>query len=159
MDRSKSSTGTSVPGGRQLVGMVLENHGAESIPDFMAHHGVKGMRWGVRKSEPSGSSSSSNAHASQDHLEVEAHRAKAKEHGVKALSNDDLQKVLTRLDLEQRLKTHGDKSSKTTSFDKGHGHIKRIISVGKTINDIHNTVNGPVGKAVKTAYKAKKVVG
>jgi hypothetical protein len=141
------------------VGMVLENHGAESVPDFMAHHGVKGMRWGVRKSGSSGSSAPSHTHASQDHLEVEAHRAKAKEHGVKALSNDDLQKVLTRLDLEQRMKTHGEKSSKTTSFDKGHSHIKRIISVGKTINDIHNTVNGPVGKALKTAYKAKKVVG
>jgi hypothetical protein len=155
VDRPESPTGTSISGGRQLVGMVLENHGAESVPGFMAHHGVKGMRWGVRKSESSGSSAPS--HASQDHLVVEAHKARAKEHGVQALSNHDLQTVLTRADLESRFNNH--KKNEKNSFDKSHGHIKRIISVGKTINDIHNTVNGPVGKAIKTAYKAKKVVG
>lgn len=120
--------------------------GEELVVDFLSHHGIKGMKWGHRKGESSGS-----GEASADHLAVEAHKAKLKAGGTKALSNNELQAINTRMQLEQ---THrnlvGQKPSK---FETGHISVKKILSVAKTVNDIHNTVNGPAGKALKTALK------
>jgi hypothetical protein len=120
------------------------------VGNIIAHHGVKGMKWGVRKS----GSSDSSSHVSEDHARVEQHKAVIKQHGLKALSNNHLQEVNTRMNLEQQYRDLN--SKKPNKFDTGHKHIKKILSTGKTLNDIHNTLNGPVGKAVKTAYKAKK---
>jgi predicted ATPase with chaperone activity len=84
-------------------------------------------------------------------LAAEAHLAKIRAGGVKALSNADLQALNTRMQLEQ---THRDLSAKRPSkFDIGNKHVQRILKTGKTLNDIHNTLNGPVGKAVKAAVK------
>jgi hypothetical protein len=107
------------------------------------------MKWGTRKAP-----SSSPPHVSSDHVVAEGHKTVVKQHGLKALSNDDLRKLNERMQLEQ---SHRDLSGKAPSgFKSGHQHVKTILSVAKTLNDIHNTVNGPVGKAVKAAAKAKK---
>lgn len=105
------------------------------------------MKWGSRKG--SSSTSSHVPSASEDHLTAEAHRAKLRAGGIKALSNQELTQLNTRMQLEQ---THRNLSGQQPSkFEKGHAHVKRVLSVAKTLNDIHNTINGPVGKAVKTA--------
>lgn len=126
--------------------------GATVVGSVLSHHGVVGMKWGSKR----GSSSKSSpvpTHASSDHIQAEAHKAKISAHGVKALSNGELQSVLTRMNLEQQHKNL--QAQKPTKFETGHQHVKRILGVAKTLNDIHNTVNGPVGKAIKTAVKAK----
>lgn len=124
---------------------------ADLISNVLAHHGIKGMKWGVRK----GSSESSSGHVSEDHLVAEGHKSTIKEHGLKSLSNDDLQKLLTRMDLEGRYKTH--KKNQTGSFDTGHNHVKKVIAVGKTVNALHDLAKSPVVKTAKAAYKVKKV--
>lgn len=91
------------------------------------------MRWGIRK----GRSAPSHP-ASEDHTAVEAHSKKAKEGGVKALSNKELQDVITRKNLE---KQHRELVGSGTKFDKGHKHIKKVLSVAKTLNDVHNTID------------------
>jgi hypothetical protein len=133
MDRSKSGSSTDTDA--LLVG-VLE------------HHGVKGMKWGSRKGGSSAPSHPTPA-PSADHIVAEAHKAKIKSGGVKALSNHDLQQLVTRMNLEQQ--HHNLAGNRQTKIDSGHGHVKKILSVAKTLNDIHNTVNGPVGKAIKKA--------
>lgn len=133
MDRSESAVALQ---GSALVGDILE------------HHGIKGMKWGVR----SASSKAEEHTASPDHLMVQAAKAKAKSGGVKALSNEELQKIVTRLNLEQQHRNL--EGAKPSKFETGHRSVKKIIAVGKTLNEIHNTVNGPVGKSVKTLLKA-----
>lgn len=114
----------------------------------LKHHGVKGMKWGVRKAP-----SSSAPHVSPDHVIAEGHKSVIKEHGVKALSNADLESLNKRMQLEQ---THRDLKTKApTKFKSGHSHVKTVLSVAKTLNDIHNTVNGPIGKAAIKVAKAK----
>lgn len=134
MDRSESAVALQ---GSLLVGSVLE------------HHGIKGMKWGIR----SASSKAEKGPASPDHLMVQAAKAKAKNGGVKALSNKELQQIVTRLNLEQQHKNLEEKQA-PSKFETGHNSVKKIIAVGKTLNEIHNTVNGPVGKTVKTLLKA-----
>lgn len=63
--------------------------------DFLAHYGVKGMRWGVRggKGTPSADSARSTSV-----------RTTVKKAGVKSVSNKDLQDAINRMQLEQNFK-------------------------------------------------------
>jgi predicted ATPase with chaperone activity len=87
--------------------------------------------------------------ASTDHVTAEAHKARVKAGGVKVLSNMDLKALNERMQLEQ---THRNLSGQAPSkFEKGHGHVKKILSTAKTLSDIYNTVQSPAGKALKKA--------
>lgn len=141
---------------------ILNNYDAKdvksqniNIEEFLAHHGVLGMKWGVRrgssKSSSGGSKSSAPTHASNDHIQAEAHKATLNKHGLKALSNNDLRKLNERMQLEQTYRNLN--NQKPTKFETGHNQVKKILGVAKTINDIHNTLNSPLGKAAKGAVK------
>lgn len=120
--------------------------------EFLTHHGVLGMKWGQRKgSSSSGSKSSAPTRASNDHVQAESHKSTLNKHGLKALSNHDLKQLNERMQLEQTYRNLN--SQKPTKFETGHNQVKKILGVAKTINDIHNTLNGPVGKIAKTAAK------
>lgn len=113
----------------------------------LKHHGVKGMKWGVRKAP-----SSSAPHVSPDHVIAEGHKSVIKEHGVKALSNADLEALNKRMQLEQ---THRDLKGKAPGKLNGGEHVNKLLKTGKKLNDIYNTVNGPIGKAAIKVAKAK----
>lgn len=106
------------------------------------------MRWGIRKGK-----GKATAHPpSEDHTKASEASSKAKESGVKALSNHELQTIITRKNLE---KQHRDLVGGGNKFDKGHKHIKKILSVAKTLNDIHSTVDTTT-KVVKAVGKAAR---
>lgn len=65
---------------------------------FIKHFGVKGMKWGVRRSRSGGSSHSVSADAAK----ASALKGTVRKHGTAALSNSDLQHLVTRLNLEQQ---------------------------------------------------------
>lgn len=91
---------------------------------FLEHYGVKGMKWGVRKPPPSPVAPTAtsrvphgtkrktqikveggeNHDASPDAIKIAEHRAKLAKSGPKALSNQELREVATRLQLEQQVK-------------------------------------------------------
>jgi hypothetical protein len=90
----------------------------EVVENILAHHGVKGMRWGVRRKATVGAqevivsdrrkkikTSGGKGHSAHP----EAVRARttgqiAKKSGVKSLSNKELQEFNNRLNLEQNYK-------------------------------------------------------
>lgn len=132
MDRPESDFAAT---GAPVVGRILE------------HHGVKGMKWGSRKG--SSSSDSSTSQTSSDHQSAEAIKTKLRTGGVKSLANHELQQLNTRMQLEAN---HRNLTGNTPSkFEKGHGHVKKVLGAGKTLADIYNTVNSPAGKAVRKA--------
>lgn len=89
----------------EFAQLLIDNFGAREeevtqmsdVEDFLAHYGVKGMKWGKRKTDVG---------ASQDSSASTMARAKAKgdKSGVKVLSNKELQTAINRMNLEQQFK-------------------------------------------------------
>jgi len=79
---------------------VLSQRSTEVGEQFLAHFGVKGQRWGVRRSQ---SEIHGGGHTpSQDHQNATAAKDKARKGGVKTLSNKELQDMINRMNLEQQ---------------------------------------------------------
>lgn len=90
----------------------------------LAHYGVKGMRWGRRKGGDSSSESAApKGPVSSDAANAKKHGAKAKTSGTDALSNKELQDVVTRMNLEQQ---YSKLNSQTVA--KGQSATKKILS-------------------------------
>lgn len=66
---------------------------------FFEHYGIKGMKWGVRRANPSAAPPRSGDSAS-----AKATKAKIKAGGLKSLDNNELRTYLDRMDLEKRYK-------------------------------------------------------
>lgn len=81
--------------------------------DFLAHYGVKGMRWGVRKDRRAKSGAAKPAYKG-------ASRGKApgtRSYDVKKLNNRELKKVVERMKLEQEYaRLNSPKKKKGKSF-------------------------------------------
>lgn len=106
------------------------------------------MKWGSRKAKES-----STHGPSADHLTVTKFKDRAKGSGVKSLSNEELQKVVTRMNLEQQHRNlMGQQPNK---FEKGHAHVKKVLAVGKTLNELHSAYKSPVGQLIVNQVKKK----
>lgn len=90
----------------------------------LAHYGVKGMRWGKRKGGNSSSSNNSpKSPVSDDAADAKKHSIKAKTSGTDALSNKELQAVVTRMNLEQQ---YSKLNTKTTNH--GKDMVKKLLA-------------------------------
>lgn len=118
----------------------------QNYEDFIAHVGVKGMKWGVRKKSSSASKTPPSADAKRS-MDI---KKQAKTDGLKTLSNKDLQDFINRKNLEKQYKTLQKESD---VMDRGNKHIQKALKLGKTINDVHNFLNSPAGKAIKLGFK------
>jgi len=70
----------------------------KTIGSVLEHYGIKGMRWGVRRDNPSGSS----VPASDDAKKTAEYKARVKAGGTKALTTKELQDLVNRMNLEQQ---------------------------------------------------------
>lgn len=123
----------------------------DNVNDFLAHFGVKGMHWGVRTSRGGyiGKESKAKAKAkeepSEDHKTVSSLRKKS----LPSLSNEDLQKVNTRLQLE---KSYKELTQSKSTLDKGQKKVNRVLGLANTAQQVYNLYNSPMVKAVKKAF-------
>ena len=107
----------------------------EVVSSILTHHGIKGMKWGVRR--PRGgdgkvvtvkthtspvaktqvrTSGGSGHPAHPDAVEAKVAQQVLKRSGSHALSNDDLQKLALRLNLEKNVRQASAHSSPVKSF-------------------------------------------
>lgn len=139
------------------VAMSQTVRGRAAVEGVLVHYGVKGMKWGVHKADPSGGGSSAPARAprsSEDHREAGKANAKAAgAGGLHVLSNKELQTAITRMNLENQyhnLTTQAHQSE----LDRGLQTTQKILKLGKTAEDVRKFLNTPTGKAVKTGVSA-----
>jgi hypothetical protein len=90
-------------------------HSDDVIADILSHHGVKGMKWGVRREKSSSvtvsdkgkklkTSGGYNHPAHPDAVRARKISQVGKKSGLKALSNEELRAFNERLNLEQNAK-------------------------------------------------------
>jgi hypothetical protein len=122
----------------------------ETADDVLAHFGVKGMKWGIRKDKLGGKSGSSES-ASSDAARARATQDLIKKHGTSAVDNKELQHLVTRMNLERQY--NGLVGKDKPRVKKGLGFAKELISTGKMAQDAYNLATGPMAKAIGKAIK------
>lgn len=134
------ATGEVIPGSRTIL-----------VEDFFEHHGIKGMKWGVHKSETveTGPAPAKPVASSADSKAADRSLAKVDAHGTRVLSNEDLQKLVTRLNLEQQY----DRLSSEPSVAPGKSEVDRILANANKAQIIYKHLDS---KAARKFYKYTK---
>jgi hypothetical protein len=103
-----------------------------TVEEALAHFGIKGMKWGVRKSR--GGDGASHPSSSDADRAAEL-KQRVKSHGTKSLSNEELQHLVTRLNL---VKQHGQLNPKQVSF--GEHFVHETLKIGSSVAKQQATV-------------------
>lgn len=132
---------------------------AAKVGDVLAHHGVKGMRWGVRRKNIGGpnevtvsvdkgklKTKGGEGHApSEEAKAAAATKQKAKKSGVHSLSNQEIQEAVTRMNLESNF---SQATAKTKSTVPGQKFVLNLLkNTGNA--QVQRVVNDQATKAVK----------
>ena len=122
------------------------------------HYGVKGMRWGIRRSRAVLARARAGKAESDDAKEARAIALKVKKSGTKSLTNAEMQKLTTRLNLENNLA-----NANKTVLQRGEKRVKRMLSYGTTMNNVIDFANTETGRMVSRALmgppKGQRVKG
>lgn len=89
-------------------------------------------------------------HPSDDAANAAKAKAKLKKGGVKALSNKELQDIVTRINLEKQYSTLNPSKLKAAG-----SVVKGVLATGRTVNDAISFANSPAGKIIKTQLAGK----
>jgi len=104
------------------------------VEGVLAHHGIKGMRWGIRNKVDS-----RTGRVTVDYKTANDLRKKPKT----SLTNKQLQTVNTRLGLEQNF----DRLNPGT-IKRGEKHIKAVVATAGLISSVAAIANSPAGKPI-----------
>lgn len=144
-------------------------HSEGSVDDILAHYGVKGMKWGVRK-DRSGSSqgplAKRKAKRAEAKAQKQADRAKpdsedatnanqikrtAKNAGLSKLSNQELEAAIKRMRLEQQL-------IELSSPTKKEGKSFLETYLDEELKALNSGKAGPTDTTIETVRGVKKVL-
>jgi hypothetical protein len=119
--------------------------GPDTVDDILAHYGIKGMRWGVRRKEGSdgrviGKAGGSKRPASNDHREAQELKKKK----LSELSNSELRKLNERMNLEQNYS----RLMQNNPSSMGRG-LKVTQDLLKAAGQAYNTYNSPLVKELR----------
>jgi hypothetical protein len=103
--------------------MSTELKGMMSEDEFLEHAGVKGMKWGKRKSE-----SANTSRTSADAARVNKIKARVKKNGLDNLSNDDIAKLNKRKELVNAYAKNNPNAMKA-----GYKGVKDAVAVVGTL--------------------------
>lgn len=132
-----------------------------SDEEFLAHFGVKGMRWGVRRSAAQlagmsrgdakkAAKAGAGKEYSEDSKQALTALTKAKTHGLSSLSNQELQVLNSRLNLEKNY-------NKLNPPEKTRGQkiLDAAIKTGKFGIKAYALYNSPLGKQISASLSKK----
>lgn len=121
----------------------------KTVEQVLAHYGIKGMHWGVRR----GRNVSAKHPPSEDFTRTRATKQQAKESGTKSLSNKEMQDVINRLNLEQQ---YARLNPKSTPVKNGHQFVKDGLAIFGTASAVYAATQSPLAKQIKVEMQNKK---
>lgn len=128
----------------------LEDPIMNDIENPIAHYGIKGMKWGVRRSQAQLDGDSDDAAAARVTIE----KIKKNRGRVDSLTNKELEQMLNRMNLEQRY-SRMIAEQKSAKSKAAQAKIKKFQETTKTVQDVINFLNTPIGKTIIKAIKSK----
>lgn len=139
----------------------VETFLAENAGQELAHYGIKGQKWGIRRSDAqlakAGKVSKAEGRSLKDPSEDGARAALAtkqlKKGGIEALSNDDIQALTTRLRLETSLAQA--KSEKVTTLSRVDKKTRRALGYGATLNSAIKFAQSDAGALLLSGLTGK----
>jgi hypothetical protein len=118
--------------------------------DFLAHYGVKGMKWGVRRTAKQLRESASKRSKGTERPESTDSK-RARELGkntARQLSNKEIQEFNKRMNLEAQYN-----NMNPGRITKGQKQVAALLGVGATINSVIAFSKSPAGQAIKKTFK------
>ena len=139
----------------------------EFVGEFLEHYGVKGMKWGVRKSDPVPAGETrvtqkgkrlkgeggKGLPAHPDAKRAAESKQKAKGSGLQALSNKELKDLQTRMNLEQNVRELSVKEKNANSNPAAKFIKRTLLNSGK--NEVQQASNRATSKAVANMMKKR----
>ena len=116
-----------------------------NLPESFAHYGVKGMRWGVRKSRSESSAKSkTKTQKSADYIESR----QLKSRPLSSMSNAEIERLNRRLQLE---KSYSELTANKRSLEKGRTEVDRVLKYGETMNRVYKLATSKMVRSVARA--------
>lgn len=128
-------------------------HGQEFVEDFLAHYGVKGMRWGFRKSSGGVSlGRRAKGPSSSDFKKAAAAKTKVKKSGgTHALENDELQSLIKRMNLEKQYSELSKRDKRKVVGAKFVGDVIGGVAKGQATRLGNQVAQDQIDKLIKKA--------
>lgn len=127
--------------------MDVEVGMSDQLKDFIAHYGVKGQRWGVRRSKAALARQAKREGRSQSEEHARAQQLLKKKRSE--LTNDELKFLNDRLNLETNFARLN-----PGAVDRGRSQTNKILATVGVGATAYNLVKSPAGQAAVAAGKA-----
>ena len=131
---------------------ILDLTPEEEMNSFLAHYGIKGMRWGIRRTQ-----AQLHAGTSEDAIRANEIRAKVQTQGLSSLSNQEMQHLVQRMNLEQQ---YARVTYQPSKIARGKAQVDTFLQTANTVNSAIKFVNSPAGKIMmEKAFPNKREGG
>lgn len=127
----------------------------DDFDKVLAHFGVKGMKWGVRRNrrpvkvtvatKPGGkikTKGGRNQPASKDAIAAAKLKQRAKKSRASSLSNQEMQALIRRMQLEKQYK-----DLKRADFLEGSNMVRDLLNISKIADEAYSTVKSAVNSS------------
>lgn len=147
---------------KDLPDLAQSDDSIDAALDFLEHHGVKGMKWGVRRPATSTGKKPNRPSAPKGKPKEKPRESSKPDH--RTMTNEEMQRVVNRINLESQYKrattpsTFSSKAKEMLMTAGKQAVQSKMNDITKNVADIalRSTLNAAIGQEMTTAIIGKK---